>query len=93
MAGSYMHCRGPLGKFRFDLIDNLGDAYEACKEMFEMIEILTGGDKNLIADAINGYLKRINPGIEERHLYTADRIFKHDISNNESNKFPDERYR
>lgn len=38
MAGSYRHLVGRDGKFTFDLIDNLGDAYEACEECFDIIE-------------------------------------------------------
>ena len=41
MAGSYRHCLGDDGSFGFDLIENLGDAHEACEEMFLMIFFLS----------------------------------------------------
>ncbi len=31
-------------EFEFDTIENLGDAYEACEEMFGMVRFLSGGD-------------------------------------------------
>jgi hypothetical protein len=34
MAGSYNHCRGRGGKFTFDTIENMRDAYQACEEMY-----------------------------------------------------------
>jgi len=34
MAGSYKHCVSEDGSFRFDLIENMGDAHEACEDMF-----------------------------------------------------------
>lgn len=38
MAGSYRHVTDADGSFRgIDLIDNLGDAYEALEEMHDMI--------------------------------------------------------
>ncbi len=41
MAGSYQHCLGDEGTFTFDLIENLGDAHEACEMMVYMIDILS----------------------------------------------------
>lgn len=41
MAGSYNHLVGEDGKFTFDLIENMGDAYEACEECFDIIKKLT----------------------------------------------------
>lgn len=40
MAGSYHHCREDDGTFTFDLIENMGDAHEACEMMFWMINRL-----------------------------------------------------
>ena len=34
MAGSRSHVTASDGSFTFDLIDHLGDAYEACEELF-----------------------------------------------------------
>ena len=43
MAGSYRHIVEDDGSFRgMDLIENLGDAHEALKECYEMIQYLTG---------------------------------------------------
>ena len=49
MAGSLSHVVGEDGRFRMGLIENLGDAHEALHECFEIIRVLTGGDK----DAVN----------------------------------------
>ena len=56
MAGSYLHCIKTFkdGTYRFlgvDLLDGLGDAYEALEEMFDMIEHLSGGDRAKILEA------------------------------------------
>lgn len=52
MAGSYQHCIDDNGKFReddfTDMIENLGDAYEACEEMVFMINFLAEGDRKRI---------------------------------------------
>lgn len=41
MAGSYQHVTNDDGSFRgLDLIDNLGDAYEAIEEMHDMIAFM-----------------------------------------------------
>jgi len=57
MAGSYKHCVKTNGKFNengfTDMIENLGDAYEACEQMYYMIHYLTNGDKKKIEEAIN----------------------------------------
>ncbi len=37
MAGSYKHLVAEDGTFTFDLIENMGDAYEACEECFDKI--------------------------------------------------------
>ena len=59
MAGSYKHCTNEDGSFRSedftDLIENLGDAYEACEEMHWMINYLAGGDKTKIEEALEAF--------------------------------------
>ena len=44
MAGSFNHVCDDNGTFRFDLIENLGDAHEACEQMHALIMKLSGGD-------------------------------------------------
>lgn len=52
MAGSYRHITDSRGEFiGTDLLDHLGDAYEALEECWEMIQCLTGGDRKKIYDA------------------------------------------
>lgn len=59
MAGSYKHIVDENNQFiGIDLIDNLGDAYEALEECYEYIQILTGGDKELIELVHAEYLRR-----------------------------------
>ena len=72
MAGSYRHITKSDGSFRgVDLIENLGDAFEALEECHEMIQCLTGGDKTKIFQAWReGYFKKHcppenNPGTVE----------------------------
>jgi len=68
MAGSYQHCLNEDGTFRFDLIENMGDAYEACEEMFELIKIL-----KLDLDAAYGFAGFASgPSINE----LIDQIYK-----------------
>lgn len=55
MAGSYGHCCKDDGSFWFDLIENLGDAYEACEQMHWMINHLTNGDQRLIKLTVEAY--------------------------------------
>lgn len=40
MAGSFSHCKADNGEFRFDLIENMGDAHGACEDMYWMILVL-----------------------------------------------------
>jgi len=71
MAGSYEHCcdydrelddaaradcSHLLGPFRFDLIENMGDAVEACEEMHFMIQHLAAGDGRKIHEAHVAYI-------------------------------------
>lgn len=63
MAGSYEHCRARGGKFQFDLIENMGDAHEACEMMFEMISILADGDRKKIKAAEATYYRRVRAAV------------------------------
>ena len=63
MAGSYLHIVKKNGKLisnkKFpNMIENLGDAYEAIEECWHMIDILADGDKSKIAEAHYKYLVR-----------------------------------
>jgi hypothetical protein len=62
MAGSYRHCCNEDGSFGFDLIENLGDAHEACDMMFWMINYLAK-DHEKIKEAEEAYYEdfRRNP--------------------------------
>lgn len=63
MAGSYRHCVNEKGEFRqhdfTEMIENLGDAHEACEEMYLIIQELSGGDKKLIETTIEKIYKKI----------------------------------
>lgn len=62
MAGSYRHIADPDNKFRgIDLIDNLGDAHEALEECYDIIEFLSGGDKQTIYEAHVAHCKKRYP--------------------------------
>ena len=65
MAGSYRHC-DDHGTFQFDLIENLGDAHEACEMMHFMIRSLAGGDERRIEDAEDAYFRSVNPSYIRR---------------------------
>ena len=51
MAGSYKMLVGPDGKFTFELIEDMGDAHEACEECFELIRQLKARVKELEENA------------------------------------------
>jgi hypothetical protein len=53
MAGSFNHLVDEDGKFKFDSIENLGDAYEACEQCFYIIQHLADGDLGIINQALN----------------------------------------
>ena len=59
MAGSYKHCTNDDGSFigeEFsEVIENLGDAHEACEMMHWMIEFLSLGDRTRIEMAEKAY--------------------------------------
>ena len=50
MAGSFAHIVDVGGKFRTDLIENLGDAFEALEECYEIIRVFSDGKKDMIND-------------------------------------------
>lgn len=50
MAGSLTHIIGSDGRFRMDLIENLGDACEALEECFDIIYHLADGDSQKVSD-------------------------------------------
>lgn len=60
MAGSYRHITDHDNKFRgIDLIDHLGDAYEALEECYDMIAFLTNNDKQKIFNAwLKGHVEK-----------------------------------
>lgn len=74
MSGSYRHVVDSHNNFRgLDSIDNLGDAYEAIEEMYDMIQYLSGGDLRKIHEAWRDghYGKRMpNRVAEEPELFT-----------------------
>ena len=55
MAGSLNQIVGADGKFTMDLIENLGDAYEALEECYTLIYELSGGDTKRISEACRKY--------------------------------------
>jgi hypothetical protein len=58
MAGSYHHLRdAETGLFRFDRIENLRDAYEACEECFFLIEVLSQGEQGRVEAALAEYYR------------------------------------
>lgn len=70
MAGSYRHITTKSGKFRgTELLDNMGDAYEALEECFGMIQLLADFDQGRIQAAANHY----EAGLVGRISKRADR--------------------
>lgn len=69
MAGSYNHCTTDKGEWIGEdfvhLIENLGDAYEACHMMWHMIQHLSEGDPGTIKQAEELYYEG------QRRLYAA----------------------
>lgn len=52
MAGSFRHVVDEDVQFRgTELLDHLGDAYEALEEMYDMLMWLTDGDKKALYEA------------------------------------------
>lgn len=79
MAGSYQHIVNGKNEFiGTDLIDNLGDAYEALEECYEMIQFLTGGDKVKIHESwLEGYFKKHCP-LSNLPVATYERFWEKD---------------
>lgn len=62
MAGSYKHIVDDNNNFiGIDLIDNLGDAYEALEECYLMIKQLTGNDKQKIYETWRDSVLKASP--------------------------------
>ena len=51
MAGSLGHIVGKDGRFTMELIENLGDAYQALEECYTLIFELSGGDDGKVSAA------------------------------------------
>lgn len=69
MAGSYDHCVAKDGQLLrsedfADMIENLGDAFEAVEEMYGMIWLMADGDQSIVFDARSRYLEglEVSPG-------------------------------
>lgn len=63
MAGSYSHITDDQGRFiGVELLDHLGDAYEALEECYGMIQLLTSGDRAAIEDARQRYKEGLRIG-------------------------------
>ena len=70
MAGSYNHVTDNEGRFLdnnsfVQMIENLGDAYEAVEEMYGMIWFLANGDGWQVELARRGWQEgtRLSPGV------------------------------
>lgn len=65
MAGSYQHIVNKDGSFiGVELLDNLGDAWEALEECYDMIQYLTKGKdqrRKIYLSWLCGHLKRKCP--------------------------------
>lgn len=59
MAGSFPHLIAVNGGFRWDLIENMGEAREALADCFVIIHTLAGGDLNNVRRVVDLYI----PGI------------------------------
>ncbi|NJL25038.1 MAG: hypothetical protein HC902_07600 [Calothrix sp. SM1_5_4] len=74
MAGSYSHIVNDKNDFiGTELLDNLGDAYEALEECWYMINFLAGGDKKKVFEAHRKYVALSNP--EYAKKMTAKQFF------------------
>ncbi len=52
MAGSLGHVvDDKTGKFTMNMIENMGDAHETLHECFEIIRVLTAGEKKVVNEA------------------------------------------
>lgn len=72
MAGSYQHITDhDTGAFiGTELLDNLGDAYEALEECYGMIWYLAGGDLTKVKEAAASYMTGLEkaPRLEDDQL-------------------------
>lgn len=65
MAGSYRHITDSKNNFiGVDLLDHMGDAYEALEECWHIINILSEGDKNKICEAHLKYIQQIGGNVD-----------------------------
>lgn len=79
MAGSYKHVTTKNGKLisneKFpEMIENLGDAYEAVEEMYHMIQFLSRGDKNKIEKARKQTYKKRKIRITDLDIATVEQL-------------------
>ena len=77
MAGSYMHLVDDENNFlgRDILIDNMGDAYEAIEECWNIIQILAKYDSRLIKNAQKIYIDQCRRKLAgPSHIYTHNKI-------------------
>jgi hypothetical protein len=76
MAGSYRHITNGKNEFiGIDLIDNLGDAWEALEECYLMIKQLTGNDKQKIYKAWYEGVLGLSPNVNSPK-FTYDRFWE-----------------
>lgn len=80
MAGSYKHIVNDRNEFRgVELLDHLGDAYEALEECYDMIQYLTGGDRRRIHEAwLHGHIRTrcaFEPDLTAGGVHTYERYW------------------
>jgi hypothetical protein len=74
MAGSYKHIVDENGAFRgVELLDHLGDAYEALQECYGMIMFLAFGDLKRVEQARQHYEEGLELGAHSARLATLSR--------------------
>ncbi len=80
MAGSYRHIVNSRNEFRgVELIDDLGDAYEALEECYDIIRHLSGDDKAKIHEAWReGHLRRACPSNADDPISSYERYWERD---------------
>jgi hypothetical protein len=71
MAGSWEHCLNDDGSFRFNLIENMRDAHEACEHMFWLVRMLAG-DLGKARRASDEYFRRKRDGDDLTASYVED---------------------
>jgi len=64
MSGSLSHIIDTDGTFSMSLIENLGDAYEALEECYQLIYTLAGGDTEKVRAACKE-LDIVDPWLDE----------------------------